>query len=564
MALGSAYSEVLIQSYMDLVDIINSTSVDTTPLFSRKNVYPVLIKKSVFYKNVDIPEYGDGSYYGLQPNQSKYLSGDIIRYGESSSLNRKYLVSLEGKNVVDLGSVAINRLFEPSVTYLNGVDFVLLNNQILFRDDPFLNPLIAKRKIINELDNEIDEEIVLWFCDIDIEEYKIYKQYGYIFTNVVTSSEQYKEITKKLFELVSKGPSIFALRSYLSIISGSPVIREAVETIQDISQESDDTKIVITDCNVYTLDKNQELSESIKIGSKVTGGSPLIDVIEIVNTKNKNWWTKFPSLAMPSKLSTSVDTYISFPNKYVKAVYGKNINPVDGYSSSIRFELIGRESTIKNFWESVYKNAKEMKVNYGLELFKKYSGSVDVESDFLSAMEFLINPAKVFAEDFFMGNLLPIRVNIDKIKDQTTFFSTIDPIKDNTPTNVIIMLLLEFNKLEKYTLLPGDGQQSATSINLEDLLTLKTNNFPSLDHRDGDTPEFDKWAKFKDLPEVIEGISIDVNTQHNKKAGRFYKNNFNITDLSSDGFLLEKFNLSSTTNLVQNIEIKQIPKCAIL
>jgi hypothetical protein len=564
LALGSAYSEVLIQDYLELVDVINSCSIDSIPVFSRQYIHPITISKNDFYKNIDIPEYGEGAYYGVQPIDSKYLSGDIIRYGQPSSLNKKFFVQIENKNIVSLGSVALNRLFEPSVTYLNGVDFSLIRGGILFKNDPFENPLIPRRKIIDNITNEIDEEIVLWFCDVDVDNFLVYKQFGYTFTNLTQSSTQYKDITKKLFELVSRGPSLFALKSYLSVISGSPLIRETSETIKDIDKDQEKNTLVITDSNIYKLPESQEISDQVKIGNTLTAGTPLIDVIEIIDTKNKNWWLNFSSLPIPKTSSTNVDTYISFPNKYVKARYGKKTSLKDSLSTSITFDLIGDEKTIKEFWSRVFDKAKANKINYGYKIFKKYANYNDDEIDFANNKEFSINPAQFFSEDLFMGNILPIRVNINKIIDKNIFFSTINPIKDNTPVNVVLMLFFQLDKTEKYTLLSDDGQKTATSVNLDDLISLNRNNFPDKTNQGYYTPELDKWGTFVDVNESIEAISIEVNPNKNRKAGRFYKNNFNVNDLSKSGFLLEKFDLSSTTNLVQNIELKQIPKCVIL
>jgi hypothetical protein len=564
-ALGGVYSETLIQNYLDLLEIINSISIDTVPVFSRQNVFPVIITKNNFYKNLDTPEYGDGSYYGIQPNESKYSSGDIIRYGTASSLSKKFFVELNKSNIVSLGSVALNRLFEPSVTYMNGVDFTLYRNGILFKEDPFLNTLIPKRKIIDSNMSEIDEEIILWFCDVNVDKFLLYKQFGYTFTNLNKSSEQYKEITKKLFELVSRGPSVFALRSYLSIISGSPLIKEVVETVIDIHKnESDETTLIVTDLNVYKLSINQKISDDIKIGKKLKSGTPLINVVDIVDTKNKNWWLNFSSLPLPKKSSTNVDTYVSFPNKYIKVKYGKKLSTQNILSTSIFFELIGSPDVVKNFWERVFEKAKQSQINYGYEIFKKYANYEDAQIDFSNNLEFSVNPAEIFSEDMFMGNILPIKIDLSKIKDTEIFFSTINPIKDNTPVNVILMFFLQLSNTDEYNMLLDELQNSATSVNLNDLLSVNTDEFPSKTNQGYYTPEFDKWGKFLDTPETIEAISIETNIYKNKSAGRFYKNNFNSSDISTNGFLLENFDLSSTTNLVQNIELKQIPKCAIL
>jgi hypothetical protein len=554
-ALGYSYSECLIQGYMDLIDVINSTSISTLPVFSKKNIYPVKIYKKNFYSNIDFPEYGDGSYYGIQPESSKYLSGDVIRYGKESTLGKKFFVELNSSNLRKLGSFAFNRLFQPSVTYINGSDFILYKNGILFNNDPFLNDLIPKRKVIIDRDlNELDEEIVLWFCDVDVEEYRIYEQYGYMFTNLKPSSEEYKQITKKLFELISLGPSLFTFKSYLSIISGSPIIRETEETVESI-EDTPEGKIIITNYNVYKISEKQKIPQNINIGSKLRSGTPLTDIVDLVDTKNKNWWSSFSSLPLPSKGCTNTDKYISFPNSYIKSKYGKKINFSDEYSTSIYFDLIGQKDSINLFWKNVEQKSKQLKQNYGYNLFKKYSTSENKSADFINKKDLIINPAQIFANDFFDGCIIPIKIKISQIKNPDVFFKTVDPIRDNTPVNTILMLFFYLDKFDEY-LLDRYRLNEIDSVNLNDLLENKTENYPA--------DQKLIWHEYKDEDSILEAISIEVNNVTNKKAGRFYKNNFNQSNIGRTGFLLEEFDLSITTNLSQNVELRQISKCVTL
>jgi hypothetical protein len=116
------------------------------------------------------------------------------------------------------------------------------------------------------------------------------------------------------------------------------------------------------------------------------------------------------------------------------------------------------------------------------------------------------------------------------------------------------MLFLEIELIDECSFI--NSYAESASVNLETLVKLKLDDLPV------SSIEKLNWLEYSDKNESLEMISID-NTS-NKKAGRFYKDNFNPIDITSSGFLIEKFDLSIIDNLVENIEIKQIPKCAII
>ena len=115
------------------------------------------------------------------------------------------------------------------------------------------------------------------------------------------------------------------------------------------------------------------------------------------------------------------------------------------------------------------------------------------------------------------------------------------------------MLFLELSLVDKCSFI--NNYSESVSINLDTAINLKFADLPVA------SIEKDNWNNYVDKNESIEMISID-NTS-GKRAGRYYKDNFNAIDISSSGFLIEKFDLSISSNLVENVEIKQIPKCAI-
>lgn len=544
-AIGYASSEELIQKYLDMCDIIDSSSIYSIPVFSRKNVDPLIIKKSKFIDYKEYVNYGSGGYYGQQPQNSRYRQDSYLQYGEPATITYSYFCPIEFENISSLGIFALNRLFEPSVTLCRDSDFVMVEGGILFRDNIFENKLFPVKQTEDLETGEIDKEIVLWFCDVDIDTFNIYKQYGYTFTNFRASSNEYKEIVQTVFEIVSQGPSIFRIDAFLSAISGSPLIRETEETVQSIT-DAPEGKLVITDLNVYQTTKSIPINPSIKVGDILKSGTPLLDIVEVVDTRNPNWWKEFDVLPLEPGMTSNSKGFLGFMNTQLRGEYFTNKYSIDDTYKGVKFKLIGNEIDIKEFWESVSKKSVDNKITYGYEFFKKYGPhSTDPLSDFRNSKPFVVNPAQIFASDLCNFIVLPIRVKVSRIIDVERFFRTINPLSINTPVHIVLMLFFDIEiGIEQFDLANTDSQDSIQSQDLKLIALEEYNDLPS------------PWGTDQNQPPILEAVSIGYGLY----GGRY---NFYASSLDSRGFLIEKIDLSSSSTLVQNIELKQIPKCAI-
>jgi hypothetical protein len=539
-AIGYASSEVLIQNYMDLVEIINSSSIYSVSVLSRKNVFPIIISKNKFTKISEIPSFGSGGYFGVQPSNSRYLENSYLRYGKPALIQESYFYPINNPALRSLGGIALNRLFEPSVTLSNNSDFLLIEEGIIFRENLFNNSLFPTREIIDPETGESDTELVVWFCDIEEDKQSLYNQYGYMFTNYKTSTKEYQETIQSVFELISQGPSLFRLDAFLSAISGSPIIKEAKELVEKI-EKTPEGALIITDKNVYTLDSLENIRSSIKVGDILKGGTPLSKAVEIIDTRKKLWWQKLVSLPLKKGGSSNVDQFISFPNKLVSAEYGKSILFGDNRSYSVRFDLIGNKLAIEKFWKNVFKKAKESVSFYGYELYKKYADTVDPLSEFVTKPEFFVNPAQIFADDLLGGSVLPIKINFEKVKDLEFFFRTVNPLTSNTPIHIILMVFFEFDLLEEKNLNNAQGKSGV--INLRHFLDQNISSFPTQDKT--------IWEFDVEDESIKEGLS----------TGRSFGNIAQNPNPYYQDRVIENFDLSNVNNLVQNIELKIIKKC---
>lgn len=571
-AIGYASSENLIQGYMDLMEVISTSSVDTVPVLSKKRYFPLTILRSKFSKITEIPKYGSGGYFGLQPSNSKYLEGIYLRYGRSSLLQEPFFYPINNSRLRDIGSVAINRLFEPSSILTKDTDFVFVLEGVIFSKNIFENELFPKREIINIETGEIDEEVVVWFCDALEDKEYIFNQYGYLFSNYRKSTEDYKRAMQSVFKLISGGPSLFKIDSFLSAISGSPIIREPQETVEKIIQSPEGT-LIITDKNVYSIGDIQDLRSNIVVGATLVAGTPISNAVEIVNTKQKFWWQKFLSLPLKKGGTSNTNSYVAFPNKLEPVEYGKLMFLGNNLSRSIRFNLIGSKNAIQRFWNNVFQKSKANNLFYGYEFFKKYSSKssqelptkntfdfekienqqcgyrlrqkpvnvTEIRNDFINKERFLINPAQVFADDLTSGSILPIKINLNKVRDLEFFFGIFNPITSNCPVHLTLMLFFVSDLIETKDL--ENDIKSVNNIDLSDFLSQRTESYP--------LSEKNIWEFDIQNEEIKEGLSW----------GTSFGNMAQSSDPDYYDRVIEYFDLSNASNLVQNIELKLVKKC---
>lgn len=572
-AIGYASSEALIQGYTDLMEIISTSSVETVPVLSKKKNFPLTILKSNFLKITEIPKYGSGGFFGLQPSTSRYLEGIYLRYGQSSLLQEPFFYPINNPALKDLGNVALNRLFEPSSILTNNTDFVFVPGGVIFSKNIFEDELFPRREIINVETGETDEELVVWFCDVTEDKEYIFNQYGYLFSNYRKSTEDYKNAIQNVFKLISGGPSLFKIDSFLSAISGSPIIREPQETVEKITH-SPEGSLVITDKNVYSVSSLQDLRQNIVVGSVLAAGTPISNTVEIADTRQKFWWQKFLSIPLKKGSTSNTNSYIAFPNKLEPAKYGKLMFLGNGLSRSIQFNLIGSKEAVEKFWNNVFQRSKSSNLLYGYELFKKYSSKaipqelqtqalfevekaedqqcgyilrqnpindLDLRDDFINKENFLLNPAHIFADDLASGSILPIKINLNKVQDFNFFFGIFNPITSNCPVHLTLMLFFTSDLLEVKDL--KNDAQIVDNIDLRDFLSQQVENYP--------VSEKVFWSFDIQDEDIKEGLSW----------GKSFGNIAQLSDPSYSDRVIEYFDLSNTSNLVQNIELKLVKKC---
>ena len=432
-AIGSYSSHELAQIYKDLVVAVNSCSVDSVPIYRRESVYALVISKSDIDDNTTTPSYGSGLIYGQQTQSSPSI-GDVVVFGRPYKEKDLYFIDLPDDLpfVEDNNSlIAMDRLYGGSILWINGVDFFIKGKRIVFKQDPFSLASFPRRVVRNN--GADDLETVLWLCEVDFDKNDIFRNFGSIFSKVKTSSEQYRNVCRNFFSLVSAGASIEKIDSLFSSSAGAPVIKEDEETVVAIINSPEGT-FVETDKNLYNKPSLQKLKSSIVVGSVLVKGDSLTSVVDVVDIKKRqNWWSKLDSIPAAGIFASDDIQFLSFPNK-VSDVTFRTV----GDNVMARFDVVGDTKSVNTFWKNLDREVDRR----GIKM-----------SDFMSST---VNPAEFFTQTMANSIILPIIIDLTQVENVPFLFSSIsssiNQLKGVFPVYAFIYVMLSIKTSDTYDL----------------------------------------------------------------------------------------------------------------
>lgn len=250
------------QTQLDLLELVASTSRFEIPLFHTDNWYQLRLAESGLNTGTSaLPKYGDGFNY--EPG-SIFYDTPIAQ-----TLN---IWDLD-EDLVEV-PMLLNRISEASLTLTDGTDYVVEDNAIKFRENPFDNPLIAKRDIIDSEGNIVDRELSLWVYrgqwDFDL----VYRQFGYVLQLHMESDQNYKDLINAVMDALVEGSAVDHLEQIMSAVTGIPLTKEDGEVVERVISESG-RNLVITSKHVYQFSTSATIT--VSVGDTVNAGDPLSD-----------------------------------------------------------------------------------------------------------------------------------------------------------------------------------------------------------------------------------------------------------------------------------------------
>jgi hypothetical protein len=293
-------AEELIQSYYKLIEVIHQHSIKNIPILHKEKWLPIIIKKSEF-NNSSLLFSENSAVFGTQPEEDKFYSNTLFRFGQPKKTNGENIFSFQPKINLKKHAIIANRVIAPSLLLLPGVDTLFIDGVIYFNSDIFNNKYVPKTKLVQEFGHpevfvdssgrEVqDEFVILWAYNAEIDNDELYKQFGVLFDIKLPTSAAYHELLKSLMNLAVEGPTISALSTAFAAMANIPITIEAEETVEDIYDELN-YRYIITDKNVYKADTTHTLNSAIKIGAKLKAGTVITESISVIDSViSPNWW----------------------------------------------------------------------------------------------------------------------------------------------------------------------------------------------------------------------------------------------------------------------------------
>jgi hypothetical protein len=449
------------QAYLNFLEATACLNRHQTPVFHREDWFLLRILESEV--TTDILKYGDGSQYG-----------DPIQYGMRVRRDR-YAVDLQGrlKNVRFL----LNRITGASLTLTSGLDFFCTDTELVFRANPFDNPLVPKRNILDAAGNVIDREAGLWGYGglFDLE--YLWYHWGYALHAYMQSSNYYKDFLNALADAYIGTPSRRAIHQLFSALTGVPLVLEDTEIVEAVllPAESTQPRQVVTDQHVYLLTANANVI--VTVGQELHGGDSLTDGLRIIDTGVMPTSQQLPGLALDAAfLHGAYCGAMFFTNQSVPLeYYGVDENG----KADVRFEVGGFDTDVLRFWATVQARGLQDGKTLAEYLDKR---EVQTTPPAPNTLPTTINPMELIYTNLLKNNTFFVIMKPQQFPDKAPSRQFFDFLRRALPPHITYLVYVELQPESDYI-----DYSSATYLTDEQAF------FGSLDAGTEDIP--DSWVE---------------------------------------------------------------------
>lgn len=434
---GRSYALQAAQAYQDAIEVINTASLDKTPLYHRELVMPITLVESEMSIGPLPISYGSGIVYGDQPGGSIYREGDIFEYGGRERLSSFYYFPVQ-EDVVSVGSVLTERLVNPLTILAKDRDFIIIDRRVVaFLRNPFEAGAFPVRT-----DAGGERTIIAWAHEAHIDKGFLHRRWGFPFFSSEVSTEAMRGFCRSMFSLYAKGPSRLMLDSFVSAMARQPVVSEVVEVVETVAP-FDGEQLVVTDKSVYHVPHDVELRPEVFPGARLSGGFPLTKVTQVDDIlSDPKWWQ--------TEGGITLNRALQHPDYFGGAIYlpNKDVVAVAHGDASARFEVSGTEDAVRRFWEKV--DAGSPDGNYlGYELWKR-KGVVDEDGEPDLSRPLLVNPMGLIVEDILGVSIVAVRVVGGQVPDMREFLENMRNLHRGTAPGALLIFFIDYQLSSEY------------------------------------------------------------------------------------------------------------------
>jgi hypothetical protein len=246
--------------------------------------------------------------------------------------------------------VITNRLTNPSLTLVRGLDYTIQNKQITFTADPFQNSLVSTKSIYTN-GVATDTECTLWAYMAAHDRSLVYNQYGYAIGLQFPSSAYYHSLVNAYYAAMIDGGTELSTNEVCALAADVPLVLSDGETVEFIINDSR-YQWVLTDQNAYRL--NLSATPTVKVGDVLSVGQPISTTFTIFPLTNAVVPSPadVPFLTLgPGLLANGYAGGITFENAVVPTVVDEH-DPSN--YTKISWSLGGVSLDVTKFWNDTH------------------------------------------------------------------------------------------------------------------------------------------------------------------------------------------------------------------
>ena len=417
------------QAYLDYLTAVATVSRFDIPVFKTEDWYLLVLKQSDRSRVLNVYEQEGLTY------------GGSYKYGDQQTAEPLFPlpdVSFFGQ-LADIPFTIYNNVLYPSKSWTRGLEFEIDYERklIRFRDDPFESEYVAKREVYDDDGQISDEEIGLWVYRGEFDLEAVYKQWGFVVTEKLQSSEGYKDVVNALWDGYVLGANMAAFEVTISATLGIPIVLEATETVEDVVTEST-RQLVITDKHVYAFSLNAVIT--VSVGDVLHAGQQMSDALKIVDLSGyEPDYDDFSALSFGANyLSGGYFAELIFENMMVDVEY---LGVDEDEKAVVVFRVGGFPGDVDAFFEQAQIIGKQAGNRTLAELLDTRENPVSQPlPEYLPAQ---LNPLQFVLDNVMKNHLILIKVRASAIDPDAPGMSVFRYLRDIVPPHTAFIVFVE-------------------------------------------------------------------------------------------------------------------------
>lgn len=445
------------QTYLNYLETVAAVSRLTVPVFHTEDWYLITARESDANNLASVYQSGDLVYGPQTGNVPGRPEGFVQTYGGRDRPD-VFQIPLPSP-LKDAQWTFQNTVVLPSKVWVYGVDYTIDRdrNVLRFAKDPFKDPAVPVRDVLNESGAVVDREFSLWAYRGSLDLENVWTHFGYVLSMKLASSQEYKDLLNALWDMHVLGPSLRGFQLFLSAATSAPTIIDSQETVEVVRPEGD-TTLVVTSTHAYRVPSTATLL--VAVGDVLKVGDPITDAVQIAELGGANPdFSLLTSLAVsPSFTTTEYLCELVFRNAQVALEY---LGPDDDGRVLIRFEVSGFPADVDLFWEKANTAGKAAGATLA-ELLDQRTNKVGQPP--ASALPAYVNPLEMVVGNIMRNNLFAIRMNSASFGQNAPGSEVLAFLRNIIPPHTTYVILYHLGSFEEEVDLDGDGAEEGIGL----------------------------------------------------------------------------------------------------